>query len=87
MKNQNIISDKPDHTHLLHIYEEKGHWYANKNSTRFIKQLQKEYEKMKLLVNNSCSNTDDKIEVNFETIINKFTIIRCSDTEMILKIP
>lgn len=82
----NAISPKPTEQQL-HIYEEKGHWYAYGRSAQIMRQLQTSYAKVKLFANNTRDILTDRIEVDFKNVVEKFTIILCSDTELVLKCP
>ena len=83
----NAISPRPTEQQL-HIYEEKGRWYAYGRSAQIMRQLQTSYTKVKLFANHTHSTfLTDRVEVDFKSVVEKFTIILCSDTELILKCP
>ena len=72
----------------LHIYEEKGRWYAYGRSAQVMRQLQTSYTKVKLFANHTRSIfLTDRVEVDFKNVVERFTIILCSDTELVLKCP
>lgn len=72
----------------LHIFEEKGHWYACGRSAQIMRQLEASYTKIKLFTNHAHSTFfTDRMEVDFNNVVEKFTIILCSDTELILMCP
>ncbi len=83
----NDISPKPTEQEL-HIYEEKGHWYAYGRSAQIMRQLQASHTKVKLFANQTQGSLlTDRMEVDFKSVIERFTIILCSDTELTLKCP
>lgn len=87
MEKHNILPHKPENAQQMHIYEEEGHWYAHGHSAYLMRQLQKGNVKIKLFVNNTCGVATDKVEVNFKTVVEKFTIVLCSDTKITFQCP
>lgn len=87
MKMRDILTRESENTQQVYIYEEKDHWYAYGHSAQFIKQLHDGFVKVKEFANNTHSKVTDRVEVDFKAIIEKFTIILCSDTELVLKCP
>lgn len=72
----------------LHIYEEKGRWYAYGRSAQVMRQLQTSYAKVKLFANHTRNIfLTDRVEVDFMNVVERFTIVLCSDTELVLKCP
>lgn len=83
----NDISSQPKEQQLR-ILEEQGRWYAYGHSAQMMRQLQASYAKVKLFVNNTRNHRlTDRVEVDFKSVVERFTILLCSDTELVLKCP
>ena len=86
MKKRDILIRESENTQQMYIYEEEGHWYAYGRSAQFLKQIDG-LVKTNEFDSNIHGKISDRVEVNFEAIIEKLTIILCSDTELILQYP
>lgn len=87
MEKMNIqLHESKDSSHL-HLYEKEGRWYAYGHSAQLIKRLQNGIGKVKQLANSAQHLVSDCVEIDFNTILEKFTIILCSDNELVVKYP
>lgn len=88
MEIHDILSRESENTQNVYIYEKEGRWYAYGYSAQLIKQqLHNGLVKVKNFVNNAYGVMVDRVEVDFKAIIEKFTIVLCSDEELVLKCP
>lgn len=87
MKKMNIQTQDSKVSNHLHLYEEEGHWYAYGHSAQLMKRLQNGIVKVKQLANSAQHLVADRVEIDFNTILEKCTIILCSDNELVVKYP
>lgn len=87
MEKMNIQTQASKDSNHLHLYEKEGHWYAYGHSAQLMKRLQNGIGKVKQLANSAQHLVTDCVEIDFNTILEKFTIILCSDNELVVKYP
>lgn len=87
MEKMNVqLHESKDSGHM-HLYEKEGRWYAYGHSAQLIKRLHNGIVKVKQLANNAQHLVADCVEIDFNAILERFTIILCSDNELVVKHP
>lgn len=83
-----ILTRESENAQQLHIYEEGGRWYAYGRSAQVIWLLQRNFVNARLFANHTRNILlTDRMEVDFKNVVERFTIVLCSDTELTLKCP